>query len=128
MLSQQFLTSGSKSRPLLSSSQVRLSSLRLCPSQQLQEHFGRKACLLEDMRQSGSFDGPMCRNNQLQDFIGKVFVKPNVAPFLTDHDPAVTLKGSDNAIVPETGDFGHRVIRTVSALAIVETSSSTGSR
>jgi len=54
------------------------------PSQQLQEHFGRKAGLLEDMRQSGSFDGAMGWDNQLQYFIGKVFVKPNVAPFLTD--------------------------------------------
>jgi hypothetical protein len=54
------------------------------------------------MRQGGSFDGLMGRNNQLQDFIGKVFVKPNVAPFLTDHYPAVTLKGSDNAIIPQT--------------------------
>jgi hypothetical protein len=80
------------------------------------------------MRQGGSFDGPMGRDNQLQYFIGKVFVKPNVAPFLTDYYPAVTLKGSDNPIVPQTRDFGHRVISTLSALAIAETSSSTGSR
>jgi hypothetical protein len=57
-----------------------------------------------------------------------LFVKPNVAPFLTDHYPNVTLKGSDNPIVAQTRHFGHRVISTVSAFAIAETSSSTGSR
>ena len=67
-------------------------------------------------------------DNDLQNFIGKVFLKPDVAPFLTNHHLAVPLKRSDHPVVPQTRDFGHSVISTVSAPAIAETSSSTGSR
>ena len=49
-------------------------------------------------------------DNDLQNFIGKVFLKPDVAPFLTNHHPAVPLKRSDHPVVPRTRDFGHSVI------------------
>jgi hypothetical protein len=43
------------------------------------------------MRKRGSFDGTMGGDNDLQNFIGKVFLKPDVAPFLTNRYPAVPL-------------------------------------
>jgi len=67
------------------------------------------------MRKGGSLDRAMGRDGQLKRFRGSTFLKPNMAPFLSHHNPPIPLQSSNNLIVWEAGDFRHTAISIISA-------------
>ena len=80
---------------------------RLASSYQIQEIINGKARLFEDMSERRPLHWQMSRNGQFQRLIHYMFLKTNVASFRSDHNPSITLKGSDDLIVGETRNFAH---------------------
>jgi hypothetical protein len=54
-------------------------------------------------------------NNDLQRFIQYVLLEADVAAFLSDHDPSISLEGLEDPFVTETWDLGHTTNSTRSA-------------
>jgi hypothetical protein len=56
------------------------------------------------------------------------FLKADVTSLLPDDDPAILAHGTDKLLIPEAGDFRHRVISISSDPGERLKSSSTGSK
>lgn len=80
------------------------------------------------MGQGGSLYGFVGRNGQFERFRAGAFLQADVAAFLPDYDPAISLKSFDNLGVGEAGNLGHTAISSCSESAAEAASSSTGSR
>ena len=58
---------------------------------QLVELFDRQASLFQKIRKGATFDRAMSRYSELRDFCGKVLLKSDVAPFLSNDHLAISL-------------------------------------
>src|SRR3989337_2142022 len=84
--------------------------------------------LLQNVRERRPLDGLMCRNNELQRFLGHMLLEPNMAATLAHDDPAIPTQSPNHPIVVQARDLGHTAISMTSAFGESAASSSTGSR
>ncbi len=63
------------------------------------ERLDSEAGLLQYVRKRGTFDGPMGRYHQLQCFVWRVLLEPNMATALPNDNPAVPTKCPNHLLV-----------------------------
>lgn len=96
-----------------------------------QEVLDRELRLLQDVGEGRALDRSVRRHDDLERFLLGVLLKTDVTSVLANHDPAVALKGPDDAIVGKLWNFVQTAISTSSAASVISRaarSSSTGSR
>ena len=95
---------------------------------QCEEVVHTDASLLQDVGKRGSLDGPVGGDGELERLRGRVLLQANVAAFLSDNNPAVTLESADDPIIGQAWDLAHTATSSCSAFGMPAVSSSTGSR
>lgn len=84
------------------------------PLQESVKFLHGQSCLFQDMGKGGSLDRTVNGNGKLQCFRGSVLLQPDMAAFLPDDDPSVSLKCPDDLIIWQARNDGHTASSMIS--------------